>query len=247
MDASPNLKVISKHGAGIDTIDSAAAAVRGIRVKAAIGANAASVAEHTWALILACAKDIVHLNERTHHGHWDKAIHKSLELRGKNLGLIGIGAIGKRTAQVGLAFGMRVLAYDPFAAKPPKGITLCDIDTVLKEAHILSLHCPLNDNNKNMINRESISKMRNGAILVNTARGGLVDEVALVDALASGKIHAVGLDSFQNEPIHGLHIFSDVQRAILTPHIGGVSSDAYVAMGVGAVQNVLVELGLSTV
>jgi D-3-phosphoglycerate dehydrogenase len=242
MDASKNLRVISKHGAGIDTIDSAAAAARGIAVKAAAGANAAAVAEHTWALILACAKDVVHLNVRMHGGHWDKATHKSLELRGKTLGLVGMGAIGQRAAEVGVMLGMRVIAYDPFATKAPAGVTLCDLDTVFREAHVVSLHCPLTDENRKMINRESIATMRDGAILVNTARGGLVDEEAVVEALKTGKLRAAGLDSFQNEPLSGAHVFSGIPNAILSPHIGGVTSDAYVAMGVGAARNVLAVL-----
>lgn len=242
MDASRKLRVISKHGAGIDTIDSAAAAERGISVKAAAGANAAAVAEHTWALILACAKEIVHLDTRMHNGHWDKATHKSLELRGKTLGLVGMGAIGQRAAEVGVTIGMRVITYDPFARNVPPGVAMCDLDTVLKEAHVVSLHCPLTEENRKMINRESIAKMRDGAILVNTARGGLVDEEAVVEALKTGKLRAAGLDSFANEPLADGHIFGGVPNAILTPHIGGVTSDAYVAMGVGAARNVLAVL-----
>jgi D-3-phosphoglycerate dehydrogenase len=242
MDASKRLRVISKHGAGIDTIDSAAAAERGIPVKAAAGANAAAVAEHTWALILACAKDVVHLDRRMHDGHWDKATHKSLELRGKTLGLIGFGAIGQRAAEVGVAIGMRVLAYDPFAKNAPAGVTLCDRDMVFQESHVVSLHCPLTAENRGMVNRELIARMRDGAILVNTARGGLIDEEALAEALKSGKLRAAGLDSFINEPATSPHAFTGVSNAILSPHIGGVTSDAYVAMGVGAANNVLAVL-----
>lgn len=242
MDASPKLRVISKHGSGIDTIDSNAATARGIAVKAAAGANAAAVAEHAWALIFACAKDVPHLNTRMHNGYWDKATHKSLELGGKTLGLVGMGAIGRKTAEVGVVLGMRVIAYDPYAANVPDGVDMHDLDTVFREAHVLSLHCPLTETNRNMVNRESIAKMRDGAILVNTARGGLVDEQAIVEAIKAGKLRAAALDSFQNEPLSGEHIFSNVQNVILTPHIGGVTSDAYVGMGVAAARNVLAVL-----
>jgi D-3-phosphoglycerate dehydrogenase len=239
MDASKKLRVISKHGSGIDTIDSAAAAARGIGIKAAAGANASAVAEHTWTLILACAKEIVHLNTRMHNGHWDKATHKSLELRGKTLGLVGMGAIGQRTAEVGLTLGMRVIAYDPFVSKVPPGVSMNELETVFSQAHVISLHCPLTSENRKMINSTTLAQMRDGAILVNTARGGLVDEEAVVEALKSGKLRAAGLDSFEREPLTGPHIFNGVPNAILSPHIGGVTSDAYVAMGVAAASNVL--------
>lgn len=242
MDASKKLRVISKHGAGIDSIDSAAAAARGIAVKAAVGANAAAVAEHAWALIFACAKGIAHLNTRMHDGHWDKATHKSLELRGKTLGLVGMGAIGQRTAEVGVALGMRVIAYDPFVAKVPSGVEICELETVIRESNVISLHCPLTEGNRNMINHESISQMQDGAILVNTARGGLVDESAVLEAVKSGKLRAAGLDSLHNEPLTGSHMFKGVPNIILTPHVGGGTSDAYVGMGTAAARNVLAVL-----
>lgn len=239
MGASRNLKVIAKHGVGIDTIDSQAAAQRGIAVKAAVGANADAVAEHTWALIFDCAKRTSQLNARTHAGHWDKATHKSLELKGKTLGLIGLGAIGQRTAAVGVALGMRVIGFDPYASNALAGVTLCELDDVLSGSDIVSLHCPLTPENRNMINRETLAKMRDGAILVNTARGGLVDEAALLEAINSGKLQAAGLDSFQKEPMQAPHIFHSVANIVLTPHVGGVTSDAYVSMGTAAARNIL--------
>jgi D-3-phosphoglycerate dehydrogenase len=242
MDASKRLRVISKHGTGIDTIDAGAAAARGIVVKAAAGANAPAVAEHAWALILACAKEVVRLNTRMHEGHWDKATHKSLELKGKTLGLIGMGAIGQRTAQVGLVLGMDVIAFDPFIKQAPPGVKLCALQTVLAESDVVSLHCPLTADNRNMINGETLALMRDGAILVNTARGGLVDEQAVAEALRTGKLRAAGLDSFSGEPVTGNHVFSDVPNAILSPHIGGVTHDAYISMGTGAALNVVAAL-----
>ena len=242
MDASARLRVISKHGVGIDTIDSAAAAERGITVKAAVGANADAVAEHTWALILACAKGVAQLNDRMHDGHWDKATHKSLELKGRTLGLVGLGAIGRRAAQVGVAMGMRVIAFDPFASDVPGGVEVTSLDAVIEGAHVLSLHCPLTPENRGMINADTIGRMRDGAILVNTARGGLVDEPALLAAVASGKLRSAGLDSFATEPLAGEHAFRGVANVVLTPHIGGVTSDAYVSMGTAAARNVLAAL-----
>ena len=243
MDASPNLKVIAKHGVGIDTIDSQAASERGIAVKPATGANADAVAEHAWALILDCAKGISKLNARMHAGHWDKATHKSLELRGKTLGLVGLGSIGQRVATIGTAFGMHSLADDPYAVKAPAGVELADLQTVLTQSDVLSLNCPLTDENRNMINRESLAKMKRGAILVNTARGGLVDEAAVFDAVKSGQLRACGLDSFQVEPMAAPHMFHGMPDIILTPHTGGVTSDAYVSMGTAAARNILAVVG----
>ena len=242
MDASKKLRVISKHGAGIDTIDSVAAAARGIVVRAATGANAAAVAEHTWALILACAKKVVYLDTRMHDGHWDKATHKSLELRGKTIGLVGLGAIGKRTAETGLAFGMHVVAYDPFATAAPPGVTMCTLDELYAQSDVVSLHCPLTEENRKMIGRDAIARMRDGAIVVNTARGGLVDQQALLDAVKSGKLRAAGLDSFDTEPFVHADQFNGVPDIILSPHIGGVTSDAYVSMGTAAAANILAVL-----
>lgn len=242
IDACRSLRVISKHGSGTDTIDVGAAAARGIAVKAAAGANAAAVAEHTWALILACAKSIPQLDARMHAGHWDKATHKSFELNGRTLGLIGIGAIGERVAAVGVAMGMRVVAYDPFVRSVPAGIDLRDFREVVKRADILSLHCPLTPENRNVINRETLAIMPKGSILVNTARGALVDETAVIEALESGHLAGAGLDTFTTEPPPPDLAFEGVRGVIMTPHIGGVTSEAYRNMGTAAAKNVLAVL-----
>ena len=242
ISACTNLRVISKHGSGIDTIDVEAAAARGIAVKAAAGANAAAVSEHTWALILACAKSVPELNARMQEGHWDKATHKSVELNGRTLGLVGIGAIGARVAAVGVAMGMQVVAYDPFVRSAPPGVTLCDVSDVLRNSDIVSLHCPLTAENRKLIGREALALMRKGSILVNTARGGLIDEDALVDALRAGHLRAAGLDSFSSEPPPPDLPVRGVTGVIMTPHIGGVTSDAYRNMGVGAANNILAVL-----
>ncbi len=240
--ACTDLRVISKHGSGIDTIDVAAATARGIAVKAATGANAAAVSEHTWALILACAKSVPELNARMQEGYWDKATHKSLELGGRTLGLVGIGAIGARVAAVGVAMGMQIVAYDPFVKSAPPGVTLCTLDDVLRSADILSLHCPLTAENKKLIGRDALARMRKGSILVNTARGGLVDEPALVDALRTGHLRAAGLDSFSSEPPPPDLPVRGVPGVVMTPHIGGVTTDAYTNMGVAAAQNIVAVL-----
>ena len=242
MDAAPSLKVISKHGSGTDTIDKVAAKARGIEVVAAVGANAAAVAEQALALLLACAKSVVALDARMHAGHWDKATHKSLELGGRTVGLVGLGAIGLRFAKMADALGMRVIGFDPFAKNLPAYVQSVDLETIWREADAISLHCPLTDENRGMLNASTLAQCKRGVIVVNTARGGLIDEAALLDAVRAGQVMAAGLDSFAVEPMAAGHPFQREPHLILSPHIGGVTSDAYVNMGVGAAQNLLAVL-----
>ena len=239
MDAAPSLKVISKHGSGTDTIDKVAAKARGVEVVAAVGANAAAVAEQALALLLACAKSVVTLNERMHAGHWDKATHKSVELEGRTVGLVGLGAIGLRFARMADAMGMRVLGFDPYAKNLPSYVKSVDLDTIWRESDAVSLHCPLTADNAKLLNARTLAACKKGVIVVNTARGGLIDEPALLAAVQSGQVASAGLDSFAVEPMTAPHPFHGEKRIVLSPHIGGVTSDAYVKMGVAAAQNAL--------
>jgi D-3-phosphoglycerate dehydrogenase / 2-oxoglutarate reductase len=246
MDAAPSLRVISKHGSGTDTIDKAAATQRGIEVVAAAGANAAAVAEQALALLLGCAKSLVTLDARMRDGHWDKSTHKSLELDGKTIGLIGLGAIGRRFAAMAHGMNMRVIGHDPYAQNLPAYIDAVPLQQLWQEADAISLHCPLTDENRGLINADTLAQCRPGVILVNTARGGLVDEGALLAAVRSGQVAAAGLDSFAVEPMTAGHPFQQEPRIILSPHIGGVTRAAYVNMGVAAARNVLAVLARST-
>ena len=245
MDAAPSLRVISKHGSGTDTIDKAAAQARGIEVRAAIGANAAAVAEQALALLLACAKSVVELNARMHAGHWDKATHKSIELHGRTIGLVGLGAIGQRFAKMCDAMGMKVLGFDPFAQNLPDFIQPVNLDTIWRESDAISLHCPLTPENRGMVNAQTLAQCKKGVIVVNTARGGLVNEADLLAAVQSRHVIAAGLDSFALEPMTAPHPFHNEPHILLSPHIGGVTSDAYINMGVGAARNVLDVLALA--
>ena len=239
MDVAPSLKVISKHGSGTDTIDKVAAKERGIEVVAAVGANAAAVAEQALALLLACAKSVVTLNSRMHAGHWDKATHKSMELSGRTVGLVGLGAIGLRFAKMADALGMRVIGFDPFAKNLPNYVHSVSLETIWRDADAISLHCPLVDENRGMLNAATLAQCKRGVIVVNTARGGLIDEVAMLEAVRSGQVMSAGLDSFAVEPMEAGHPFQGEKNFILSPHIGGVTNDAYVNMGVGAAKNLL--------
>ena len=242
MDAAPSLRVISKHGSGTDTIDKVAAQARGIRVVAAVGANAAAVAEQALALLLACAKSVVTLDQRMHAGHWDKSTHKSIELDGRTIGVVGLGAIGLRFARMAHAMGMRVLGFDPYAQQLPDFIQPIDLDTLWRESDAISLHCPLTADNAQLINACTLAACKPGVIIVNTARGGLIDEAALLAAVRSGHVGSAGLDSFVVEPMTAPHPFHGEARIVLSPHIGGVTADAYVKMGVAAAQNALAVL-----
>jgi len=239
MDAAPSLRVISKHGSGTDTIDKAAAQARGIEVRAAIGANANAVAEQALALLLACAKSVVDLNARMHAGHWDKATYKGIELHGRTMGLVGLGAIGQRVARMCDAMGMKVLGFDPFVKNPPDDIQLVDLKTLWRESDAISLHCPLTPDTLGLVNAQTLALCKRGVILINTARGGLICEADLLAAVQSRQVFAAGLDSFAVEPMTTPHIFHNAPNIILSPHVGGVTSEAYINMGVGAARNVL--------
>lgn len=239
MAAAPSLRVISKHGSGTDTIDKLAAQARHIEVVAAAGANAAAVAEHALALLLACAKSVVELDARMHAGHWDKATHKSLELGGRTIGLVGLGQIGLRFARMADAMGMRVIGFDPYARDLPPYVQAVDLAAIWRESDVVSLHCPLSADNRGLVNASTLAICKPGVIVVNTARGGLIDETALLDAVHSGQVAAAGLDSFAIEPMIENHPFRGQKNIVLSPHIGGVTSDAYVNMGVSAARNLL--------
>lgn len=242
IDAAPALRVISKHGSGTDTIDKVAAQARKVEVCAAAGANAAAVAEQALALLLACAKSVPALNARMHSGFWDKATHKSLELGGRTIGLIGLGAIGLRFARMVQALDMRVIGFDPYARAFPPGVEPVDLDTLWRTSDAISFHCPLTSENRNMLNDTTLALCRPGVLVVNTARGGLIDEAALLGAFRSGRVASAGLDSFAVEPMSAGHPFRNEERIVLSPHIGGVTSDAYVKMGVASVENLLTVL-----
>lgn len=242
MDAAPSLKVISKHGSGTDTIDKVAAKARSIEVRAAVGANAAAVAEQAMALLLACAKSVVRMNARMHASFWDKATHKSVELAGRTVGLVGVGAIGARFARMARGLDMRVIAFDPYAKEAPEGVELVDLETLWKSSDAISLHCPLTQENRGLLNAQTLARCKPGVIVVNTARGGLIDEPALLEAVRSGQVFAAGLDSFAVEPMVAGHPFQGEERILLSPHIGGVTADAYVKMGVAAAENALAVL-----
>lgn len=242
MDAAPHLRVISKHGVGVDNIDLQAAAERGIPVLVATGANAVSVAEHAISLLLTVAKQILPLDASLRAGRWEKPGFSGRELAGETLGLLGMGSIAQATGQIGRGFGLKLAAFDPFAADAAFekiGAERCgDFEELLESSNALSLHCPLNDQTRQIVNAQAIGRMPRGGFIINTARGGLIDEVALLEAVRSGHLAGAGLDTFTVEPPPSDHPFFSEPRIVLTPHIGGVTRKAGARVGVDAVRGI---------
>ena len=243
LDAAPSLRVISKHGVGVDNIDTAEAARRGIPVLVATGANAVSVAEHAIALMLAVAKRLLPLDRGLREGRWEKPGFKGRELAGSTLGLVAFGAIARQTARFARAFGMDVVAYDPFCADEAfaeEEVTrIDDLDRLLAMSDVISLHSPLTPETRDLIDARRLALMKADAIIVNTARGGLIDEAALAAALAEGRIGGAGLDTFAQEPPPADHPFWAEPRLVMTPHIGGVTVAANARVGTEAAQGII--------
>lgn len=234
-----SVKVISRYGVGVDRVDIPAAKSRGIIVTNTPGANSTAVCELAFALMLSAARNIPQLHEAVTAGEWPRS--EGIELAGKTLGIVGMGAIGKRLAVRAKAFEMNVLAYDPFfdeAFASANGIVKADLDTVLETADVVSLHVPLNDSTRHMIDAARIEKMKKGVIIINTARGGLIDEEAAAEALKTGKIGGLGLDAFEKEPLLESPL-KGLPRVIFTPHTGAHTGEATSNMGNMAVQNAI--------
>jgi len=230
---APNLKVIGRHGVGYDTIDIAAATARGIPVVYTPSANSESVAEHCLLLMLAVARRLVHLDQSVRAGGWEAARDWSrapiaAELEGKTLGIIGLGEIGRRVAVLAAAFGMRLIGHDPLLAParfPPLVDRVERLPDLLSRADIVTLHAPLTPETRHLIDSEGLRQLKAGAILINTARGPLIDEAALAAALEEGRLGGAGLDVLEEEPPAPGHplLRADRMRLTLTPHVAGVS------------------------
>jgi len=226
--ACPTLKVICKHGVGVTNIDVDAATERGIPVFTTPGTNAQSVAELTLGLMLNAARRISWLQQEIAEGRWTRN-GSSLELSGKTLGLVGMGEIGQRVARVARALGMRVRFYDPAVRHSPTFSAdeqVESLDTLLRQSHVLSLHCPVNAATRQMLNSRTLALLPAGALVINTSRGELIDEAALDAALRSGQLFAAGLDTVATEPLPADHPFRTLNNLLMTPHIGGSTPEA---------------------
>lgn len=248
--ASPKLKLVHKHGAGTNDIDVAVAKELGIPVLAAVGANAHSVAEHALALMFALIKDLRAQDAFVRGGGWAKKSYQGHELRGRLLGLVGMGLIGRNLARMAVAMGMKVEAFDPYAADlafGPDCIRAVDLDDLLARADVVSLHCPLTDQTRNLINARTLGLMKPTALLINTARGEIVDEPALLDALRGGAIAGAGLDTFTSEPPSPDNPLWQIDNVVLSPHIGGVTEEARREVSLITCANVIALLNGETV
>ena len=236
LKSAKNLKAISKYGAGLDNIDLKAAEELGIKVERAAGTNAVSVAELAIGLFFSMARSIPVISNVTKSGKWDRV--KGIELTGKTVGIVGFGNVGKEVARMAGGIGMKVLAYDPFIDVQKYSVKACSLEEIIKEADFLTLHLPLTEDTKDMINKAALASMKKTAYLVNTSRGELVDEDALYEALTKGVIAGAAEDVFSKEPPAG-HKLLSLDNFILTSHIGGFTVEAIEKMAMQSAINLI--------
>ena len=240
IDAAESLRVISRYGVGLDNVDLDAATAAGVVVTNTPGANTVAVAELTLALLLALARHVPQQHDRVRAGSWSPV--GGVELAGETLGLIGLGRIGREVARRAAAFDMRILYHDPV---PPTaeitdglGAEARPVDTLLAESDFVSLHLPLTPETRNLIDREALARMKPGAFLVNTARGGLVDETALYEALTGGRLAGAAFDVLAQEPPADSPLLK-LENVIVTPHTGSATRQTTLRMGRMASANAL--------
>jgi D-3-phosphoglycerate dehydrogenase len=229
MDAAEKLRVIGRAGVGVDNIDVKAATQRGIVVMNAPDGNTITTAEHTIALLVSMARNVPQAHAKLQSGVWDKKSFVGVELNGKTLGVIGLGRIGRHVATIAKGFGMNILAFDPFVSTEQAkefGFELGTLDDVFAKADFLTIHTPVTDETRNIIGRAAFAKMKKGARLVNCARGGLVDETALLEAIENGTIAAAALDVFASEPLPADSPLLGNDKIITTPHLGASTTEA---------------------
>ena len=226
---APGLKAIGRAGVGVDNIDIDAATKHGVAVFNAPDGNTMAAAELTVGLILASARHIAKADASVRAGEWDRAAFKGFELKDKTLGLVGSGRIGSEVAKRCRAFEMEILVYDPYLSEQQVaefGGSLVDVDTVLKNSDVVSVHVPLTDETRSMFDASAFAKMKDSALLINASRGGVVDAAALADALESGEIRGAALDVYETEPLEDDSPLRQAPNLVLTPHLGASTVEA---------------------
>jgi len=240
MEAAPHLKIISKHGSGVEKVDLDAATERGVLVVNSGGANADAVAEVCLALMLSLARELPRLDANLRKGIWEKPTYVGHEFRGRIVGIVGHGQIGRRTARLAAAMGARVVIYSRSPVKDAGDAEIeTDFEQLLRRADILSLHCAVNEQTLGMINRRTLGLMKRGALLINTGRGELVDEPALIEALQSGQLGGAGLDVFAQEPADPASPLFKLDNVIGCPHTAASTAESMIRTGTIAANNII--------
>jgi D-3-phosphoglycerate dehydrogenase len=240
IEAAPHLEVVGRAGIGVDNIDIAAATEHGVLVVNAPNANTISAAEHTMALILAQARRIAEADRSLREGKWERNKFEGMELHGKRLGVLGLGKIGTLVAQRASSFGMKIIAYDPYLSADRArrlGVELMSLDEVLTTADVITVHLPRTTETENIINAASIAKMRDGVRIINVARGGIVNEADLANAVQTGKVGGAAIDVFDVEPSTNSPLFGLTQVTV-TPHLGASTKEAQDKAGVAVAEAV---------
>ncbi len=235
------LRVIGRAGVGVNNVDLEAATEAGVLVVNVPDANTISAAEHTLALLLALARNIPAADANLRRGGWDRKAFTGVELRGKILGIIGLGRIGGTVARLAASFGIKVLAHDPYVSSHPTA-ELVELDRLLKEADFVTVHCPLNAQTRGLLGRRELALMKGGSYLINVARGGIVDEAALAESLRAGHLAGVAADVFSTEPPPPDHPLLRAPRTVLTPHLGASTEEALRRNAVVVAEQVLAVL-----
>ena len=247
LDHAPNLKVVGRLGVGLDNIDLEACRSRDVVVCPATGANDVAVAEYAITAALVLLRGVWHATDRMIAGEWPRTDLMGGEISGKRFGLIGFGSIARQVAARAQALGTEVAAFDPYLASDGptwSGTTPVTLEELATSSNVISVHVPLTDETRNIVNAAFIGRMRAGAILINTARGGVVDESAVIEALREGRLGGAALDVFESEPLEGDGdaAFADVPNLLLTPHIAGITQEANQRVSLVTAQNVLQHL-----
>ena len=241
--SAPRLALVARAGVGLDNIDVAAARARNVEVVNAPQAAATSVAELTVALALLLVRELLPTIGSTKAGRWERGLHGH-ELKGRTVGFVGYGRIAREAARLFRPFGVRTIAFDPFVSSTPDGTELMALDRLLGEADVVSLHAALTPENRHLLDARALAKLRPGAFLINVARGALVDESALLEALHRGQLAGVALDVFETEPPTRKELLAD-PRVIATPHLGASTEEAQRRAGAEVVAEVLRALARS--
>lgn len=236
INAGKNLKVIGRAGVGLDNVDRKAAEARGIKIVNTPEATSISVAELALGMMFACARSIPQATISLRAGKWEKKTFQGIELYGKTLGIIGSGRIGTELAKRALALGMRVLVNDLPGVKPQYG-ELCPLEELLAKSDFISLHIPKTPDTYHLLNKETFAKMKKGVIIINCARGGVIDETALFEALQNGQVAAAALDVYEQEPLKDFRLFS-LPQVIGSPHIGAQTKEGQRRAGIQIAEKV---------